>query len=76
MIYCGREFTDEEITLIKRLIVDNPGITRQKLSTTFCEKVGWRKADGTLRYELSGGISANAQGQPYTPSCSQELQQQ
>jgi hypothetical protein len=49
MIYCGREFTDEEITLIKRLIVDNPGITRQKLSTTFCEKVGWRKADGTLK---------------------------
>jgi hypothetical protein len=49
MIYCGREFTDEEITLITRLIVDNPGITRQKLSTTFCEKVGWRKADGTLK---------------------------
>jgi Druantia protein DruA len=49
MRYCGREFTDEEITLIQRLIADNPGITRQRLSTTFCEEVGWRKADGTLK---------------------------
>jgi hypothetical protein len=49
MRYCGREFTDEEITLIRRIIAENSGITRQRLSTTFCEEVGWRKADGKLK---------------------------
>jgi hypothetical protein len=49
MRYCGREFTDEEITLIRRLITENPGITRQRLSIAFCEEVGWRKADGKLK---------------------------
>ena len=49
MRYCGREFTDEEITLIRRLIADNPGITRQRLSGAFCQEVGWRKADGKLK---------------------------
>jgi hypothetical protein len=49
MNYCGREFTETEITLIKRLIADTPGINRQKLSILFCEKVGWRKADGKFK---------------------------
>jgi hypothetical protein len=49
MRYCGREFTDEEITLIRRLIAQDPGITRQRLSIAFCEEVGWRKANGKLK---------------------------
>jgi len=49
MRYCGREFTDEDITLIKRLMDDTPGINRQRLSKRFCEEVGWRKADGALK---------------------------
>ncbi|MBM4146964.1 MAG: DUF4338 domain-containing protein [Nitrospira sp.] len=49
MRYCGREFTDEDITLIQRLIADTAGINRQRLSQRFCEEVGWRKPDGGLK---------------------------
>jgi hypothetical protein len=49
MIYCGRDFNDEDITLIKHIIACTPGIHRQKLSQRFCEEVGWRKPDGGLK---------------------------
>jgi hypothetical protein len=49
MKYCGRAFTEEDITLIQQLIEDTPGINRQGLSRRFCEEVGWRKADGGLK---------------------------
>jgi hypothetical protein len=49
MRYCGREFTDEDITLIRRLIDNTPGINRQTLSKRFCEEVEWRKPDGGLK---------------------------
>jgi len=47
MRYCGREFTGEEVDLIRRLIAT--GANRQKLSRMFCEDVGWRKPDGGLK---------------------------
>jgi len=75
MNYCGREFTETEITLINRLIADNPDINRQKLSIRFCEEVGWRKADGKLkdmscrvaflRMNRDGHISLPAPQKPY-----------
>jgi len=49
MRYCGREFTETDIELIQRLLVDNTSINRSKLSRLFCEAVGWRKADGGLK---------------------------
>jgi hypothetical protein len=49
MRYCGREFTEDDINLIQRLIADTAGINRQRLSRRFCEEVGWRKADGGLK---------------------------
>ena len=47
MRYCGREFGDDELDLIDRLIAT--GLNRQKLSRVFCEKVGWRKPDGGFK---------------------------
>ncbi len=47
MRYCGREFTESEMDLIRRLIAT--GAHRQKLSRMFCEEVGWRKPDGGLK---------------------------
>jgi uncharacterized protein YneR len=47
MRYCGREFTGEEMNLIGCLIAE--GVNRQRLSRMFCERVGWRKADGGLK---------------------------
>ncbi|MDA8090269.1 MAG: DUF4338 domain-containing protein [Nitrospiraceae bacterium] len=49
MRYCGREFTDAEIDLIRRLIATTPRINRAKLSRIFCEQVGWLKPDGGLK---------------------------
>ena len=49
MRYCGREFTEEEIQWIRRLIEASPGINRTQVSVRFCEHVGWRKPDGALK---------------------------
>ena len=49
MRYCGREFTDSDIKLIQRLVIDNPGINRKKLSRLLCEAIGWKKADGGIK---------------------------
>jgi hypothetical protein len=48
MRYCGREFTETDIELIRTLL-ETPGINRQQLSRLFCEATGWRKADGGLK---------------------------
>lgn len=48
MRYCGREFTDTDIELIRTLL-ESPGINRQKLSRLFCEATEWRKPDGGLK---------------------------
>jgi hypothetical protein len=47
MRYCGREFTEEEIDLIVRIIAK--GTNRQKIARTFCEETNWRKPDGDLK---------------------------
>ncbi len=75
MRYCGREFTQEEISLIQRLIACTPGIHRKKLSQLFCEEVGWRKPDGGLkdmscrvaflRMQKDGHISLPAARRPH-----------
>jgi hypothetical protein len=49
MRYCGREFTETDVEQIQRLLADNPGLNRSKLSRLFCEVAGWRKADGGLK---------------------------
>jgi len=48
MRYCGREFTETDIELIRTLL-ESPGINRQKLSRLFCEATEWRKPDGGLK---------------------------
>ena len=47
MRYCGREFTEKEMDLVRALIAT--GINRQKLSRMFCEALNWRKPDGGLK---------------------------
>jgi hypothetical protein len=49
MRYCGREFTETEIALIRRLIADSTCLNRYQLSIRFCEETDWRKADGGLK---------------------------
>ena len=47
--YCGREFSEEEIAEIRRLIAEDPHRTRAELSRLTCRVLGWYKADGGLK---------------------------
>jgi hypothetical protein len=47
--YCGRDFSRQEIDWIRKLIEQNPSISRFAISKRFCEYAGWRKADGGLK---------------------------
>ena len=49
MRYAGRDFTEDEIALIRDLIAEDPKLTRAHLSRAFCRRVGWVKPDGGLR---------------------------
>jgi hypothetical protein len=46
MRYCGREFTDAEIELIRQLMVDQPQLTRAELSRVVCARLAWLRPDG------------------------------
>jgi hypothetical protein len=47
--YCGRDFSEEELTRIRGLIDDNPGVSRAELSRLTCRMVAWHKRDGGLK---------------------------
>lgn len=49
MRYCGREFSDQEISLIRQLREENPGLNRTRLSKLVCEKLQWLKLNGELK---------------------------
>ena len=47
--YYGRDFTAEEIALLRALIAVDPQPTRAALSREFCRRIGWFKPDGALK---------------------------
>jgi len=47
--YCGREFTQNELQLIRSLIKNNPQFNRMRLSKEVCERLQWLKPDGKLK---------------------------
>lgn len=44
--YCGREFSKEEVDLIKGIIKESPKRTRHALSFIVCDKLKWHKING------------------------------
>ena len=82
MRYCGRDFTAQELELIRQLIDEKPPRNRAQLSRLVCERLGWYKPDGglkqmscrvaMLRMHRDGLIclppprTRNGNGQPYT----------
>jgi len=44
--YCGRIFTDEEMSLIRRLIDHEPKRNRSQLSKLVCDELAWLRLDG------------------------------
>ncbi len=49
MRYCGRDFAESELCLIRQLIEEDSSRTRAHLSRLVCEKLLWYKADGGLK---------------------------
>jgi hypothetical protein len=47
--YCGRDFRENEIAEIRRLITEDPGRTRAELSRLTCQVLKWYKPDGGLK---------------------------
>ena len=47
--YHGRDFTVEEMALLRALIAGPPARNRLALSKGFCRRIGWRKPDGGLK---------------------------
>jgi hypothetical protein len=43
------DFTDTELTWIRRLIIDQPEASRKDLPVLVCQKTNWLKADGGLK---------------------------
>ena len=48
MRYCGRDFTEAEIELIRELLT-TPQMNRARLSRQVCAELGWRRDNGGLK---------------------------
>ena len=47
--YYGRDFTAEEMALLRALIACPTSLSRRALSIEFCRRIGWLKPDGGLK---------------------------
>ena len=47
--YYGRNFTTEEMALLRALIATSPPPNRHALSRQFCRRIGWFKPNGGLK---------------------------
>jgi hypothetical protein len=77
MRYCGREFSEAELSWLRDLMRRHPEMSRQELSRRLCEQIGWRKPDGQykemscrvalLRMARDGRLRLPAPRKPYNP---------
>lgn len=54
--YRGRVITAEDIAFLRRLIAENPGLSRRRLSAKVCEGWEWKQANGALRDMVCRGL--------------------
>src|SRR5271166_2143633 len=54
--YRGRAVTAEDILFVRRLIAENPRLSRRKLSSKLCEAWDWKQANGALRDMVCRGL--------------------
>ena len=47
--YCGRDFSEQDLALLRALIAEDPLRTRADLSRLACQELGWLKHDGGLK---------------------------
>jgi Domain of unknown function (DUF4338) len=48
-IYCGREFSHDDIQVIRRVMEENLALRRTPLSRRLCERFAWLKPNGELK---------------------------
>ena len=48
-VYCGRDFSAEELLAIRELIEQNPTLKRTPLSRRICAQLGWTQPNGALK---------------------------
>jgi Domain of unknown function (DUF4338) len=48
-IYCGREFSDQDIQTINQLMAQNPALQRTPMSRQLCRLWNWTKPNGELK---------------------------
>jgi hypothetical protein len=63
--FCGREFTREELSLIKEVVETCAGISRTELSHTVCELLEWRRANGGLKARECLDLLERLEGQGF-----------
>lgn len=47
--FCGREFSNQEVSLIREVVQTCTGISRKELANTVCELLDWRRPAGGLK---------------------------
>lgn len=47
--YCGRDFSKQEMELIRTIIAEEPPRSRTSISQVVCQRLEWYKADGGLK---------------------------
>jgi hypothetical protein len=47
--FCGREFSSEDVSLIREVVETCAGISRLELSQTVCELLEWKRPSGRLK---------------------------
>ncbi len=47
--YCGRDFSQEELETIRRIIAEDPNRNRAQISRLVCQTLTWCKPDGGLK---------------------------
>jgi len=47
--FCGREFTPEEVSVIREVVQSCSGISRMELAHTVCELLEWKRPSGGLK---------------------------
>ncbi len=52
--YYGRDFTTQEMGLLRSLIAGPPALNRHALSKEFCRRIRWFKPDGGLKDMMAG----------------------
>ena len=49
IFFCGHELADEELDLVRQVVIDFPALTITQLAETVCELLDWRRANGSLK---------------------------